>query len=285
MIGRMPTFTASDGTELAYHVRGEGPPLIALPGGPMVASEYLGDLGGLSAHRTLILLDLRGTGDSATPADPATYRCDRQVDDVEALRAHLALDRVDLLAHSAAGNLALLYAARHSDRVASLALIAVTPRALGLHATDEDHLTAAQLRAGEDWFEEAYANLKAVQAGESALSLEAVGGFIYGRWDAAARAHLALMESLTNDEASDLFHTPAAYDPPATLAALARLDAPVLLLCGEHDGAPDPGLTHRAADLLPRTEVAVQPGAGHIPWIDDADWFVRRVNTFLRSAE
>ncbi|QNP68520.1 alpha/beta fold hydrolase [Streptomyces roseirectus] len=281
----MPTFTALDGTELAYHVRGEGPPLIVLPGGPMVASAYLGDLGGLTAHRTLFFLDLRGTGDSATPADPSTYRCDRQVDDVEALRAHLALDRVDLLGHSAAGNLALLYAARHPTRVARLALIAVTPRALGLHATDEDHLTAARLREGEDWFEEAYAHLTAVQAGERAFDLEAVGGFVYGRWDEAARAHLALMEALTNDEASDLFHAPDAYDPPATLKALARLDAPVLLLSGERDGAPSPALTHRAAALLPRAEAIVQPGAGHLPWIDDPERFVRGVNGFLRSAE
>jgi pimeloyl-ACP methyl ester carboxylesterase len=51
----------------------------------MQASAYLGDLGGLTAHRSLIVLDLRGTGESAAPADPATYRCDRLVGDVEAL--------------------------------------------------------------------------------------------------------------------------------------------------------------------------------------------------------
>ncbi|MHC5904675.1 alpha/beta fold hydrolase [Streptomyces sp. S6] len=281
----MPTFTAPDGTELAYHVDGEGPPLIALPGGPMTASAYLGDLGGLTAHRTLIRLDLRGTGDSATPADPATYRCDHQIADVEALRTHLGLDRVDLLGHSAAGNLALLYAARHPQHIAHLALIAVTPRALGLHPTDEDHLTAARLRSGEAWFEEAYAALKAMLAGERALDLEAIGGFAYGRWDDTARAHLALMESLTNDEASDLFHDPAAYDAPATLNALSHLDAPVLLLSGEYDGAPNPTLTHHITTLLPHTEVALQPGAGHLPWIDDAEWFVHRVNAFLRPTE
>jgi pimeloyl-ACP methyl ester carboxylesterase len=56
-----------------------GWPADRVPGGPMQASAYLGDLGGLSAHRSLVLLDLRGTGESAIPADPATYRCDRQV--------------------------------------------------------------------------------------------------------------------------------------------------------------------------------------------------------------
>ena len=78
----MPAFPAPDGTEVAYYVIGSGSdsaaPVICLPGGPMRASAYLGDLGGLAAHRQLILVDLRGTGESAHPADSASYRCDRQ---------------------------------------------------------------------------------------------------------------------------------------------------------------------------------------------------------------
>ena len=70
----MPFFHTYDGTELTYHLQGEGEPLICVPGGPMRAAVYLGDLGGLSAHRQLVLLDLRGTGESAVPDDPATYR-------------------------------------------------------------------------------------------------------------------------------------------------------------------------------------------------------------------
>ncbi|MET8979671.1 alpha/beta hydrolase [Streptomyces sp. NPDC004539] len=276
----MPIFTAPDGTELAYHARGEGEPLIALPGGPMTSSAYLGDLGGLTAHRTLILLDPRGTGASATPADPATYRCDRQVDDVEALRGHLGLDRTDLLAHSAAGSLALLYAARHPERVRRLALITSTPRALGLTVTDDDRRAAALLRARESWYGEAHPAYEAWLDGAD-LALSEFGGFFYGRWDDAARTHLAVMDAGINDEACDLFHADGAYDPPATLRALARLTAPVLVLAGELD----PALAERTAALLPHAELAVQPGAGHYPWLDDPHWFVHRVNTFLRSAE
>jgi proline iminopeptidase len=42
----MPAFSAHDGTKLAYHVFGDGPPVVCLPGGPMQDSVYLGDLGG-----------------------------------------------------------------------------------------------------------------------------------------------------------------------------------------------------------------------------------------------
>jgi pimeloyl-ACP methyl ester carboxylesterase len=104
--------------------------------------SYLGDLGGLSRHRRLILLDPRGTGQSATPADTTSYRCDRQIDDVEALRVHLGLDQMALLANSAGANLAVLYAARHPQRVSKLALIAPSVFAVGITITTERKLSS-----------------------------------------------------------------------------------------------------------------------------------------------
>jgi alpha/beta hydrolase fold len=87
--GCVRRFRSWDGTDLAYRVVGSGPPLVCVPGGPGQAGDYLGELGGLSRHRTLILLDNRGTGASSVPGDAATYRVDRIVRDVEALRRHL----------------------------------------------------------------------------------------------------------------------------------------------------------------------------------------------------
>ncbi|MER6209974.1 alpha/beta hydrolase [Streptomyces sp. NPDC001642] len=278
----MPTFTATDGTELAYHVRGEGEPLVVLPGGPMRASVYLGDLGGLTAHRRLILLDLRGTGDSATSADQASYRCDRLVDDVEVLRAHMGLEHMDLLAHSAGGSLAMLYAARYPERVARLALITATPWALGMPATAEDRLAAARLRKGEPWFEGAYPAFEAWLAGTGDFD-PAIEPFFYGSWDAVTAKHCALADEQCNDEAAELYFSEGAFDPPATLAALAELPAPALVLAGELDGGPRPDLARRSADAFRQAELAVQPGAGHYPWLDDPAWFVRRVTAFLEG--
>ncbi|MFF7475155.1 alpha/beta fold hydrolase [Streptomyces sp. NPDC008092] len=276
----MPTFTAADGTRLAYHVRGEGEPLVVLPGGPMRASGYLGDLGGLTAHRRLVLLDLRGTGDSALPADPASYRCDRLVDDVEMLRAHMGLDHMDVLAHSAGASLAVLYAAAHPRRVRRLALITGNPSALGLQATPEDRLAAARLRAGEPWFEGAFPALEAWLAGSGEFD-EVFMPFFHGRWDAAAQAHVAATEQQTNFEAGDRYFAEGAFTPDATRAALRSLTAPVLVYAGELDGGPSPALARRAAEAFPVAETVVQPGAGHYPWLDDPEWFVRRAVAFL----
>jgi pimeloyl-ACP methyl ester carboxylesterase len=44
----MSRFASYDGTEIEFRRLGEGRPLVCLPGGPGRASEYLGDLGGLS---------------------------------------------------------------------------------------------------------------------------------------------------------------------------------------------------------------------------------------------
>ncbi|MFI9803583.1 alpha/beta fold hydrolase [Streptomyces sp. NPDC052301] len=276
----MPNFTTPDGTRLAYHLRGDGEPLVVLPGGPMRASAYLGDLGGLTAHRRLTLLDLRGTGDSAVPADPATYRCDRMVEDVEVWRAHMGLEHMDLLAHSAGAALAMLYAARHPHRIRRLVLITPNPSALGMRATPEDRLAAARMRADEPWFAEAFPAFRAWLCGEADFD-DVFLPFFHGRWDATARAHTDAELAQTNEEAADAYFGEGAFTPDATRTALAALTAPVLVLAGGLDGGPRPDLARRTADAFPNAEFTVQPGAGHYPWLDDPERFAGRVLPFL----
>jgi pimeloyl-ACP methyl ester carboxylesterase len=279
---RMPTFSGADGTRLVYHQAGEGRPLICLPGGPMQASAYLGDLGGLSAHRLLVLLDLRGTGESAVPADPASYRCDRLVDDVEALRAHFGLDRIDLLGHSAGAALALLYAGRHLDRVGRLALVNPSPRPVGLEITDLDRRQVAELRRAEGWFPDAFAAFERIWAGDATdADWKAIAPFTYGRWDAISQAHLAREESQQNADAAAVYYSAGALDPQATRTFLARLRARVLLVAGEYDVALPPQCAAEYAGLFPQAEMAVQPGGGHFPWLDNPDWFARTLAGFL----
>ncbi|GGS22902.1 hydrolase [Streptomyces nojiriensis] len=274
----MPTFTAPDGTRLAYHVHGSGDPVVCVPGGP-ADSRYLGDLGGLSAHRRLIVLDLRGTGRSGVPEDTSSYRCDRLVEDVEALREHLGLARIDLLAHSAGANLATQYAARYPDRVRRLALITPGTRAVGVVVTGESRRELARLRKGEAWFPEAFAALEAITEGTGS-DWDAISPFFHGRWDDAARRHQAAARP-DNPDAVTLFAADGAFDPPATRAALTTWRSPVLLLAGEFDLNSPPRSVAEFAELVPGATLVVQRGAGHYPWLDDADRFVATTAAFL----
>jgi pimeloyl-ACP methyl ester carboxylesterase len=228
--------------------------------------------------------DLRGTGESAVPDDPASYRCDRQVDDVEALRDHLGLDRVNLLGHSAGANLAVHYAIRHPHRVNKLVLITPSLRAVGLDVTDEMRREIIARRRDEPWYAEAAAAYERLTTDEGTdADWAAIAPLRYGRWDAAAQADYAVNDSEINDEAAGVFGGPGAFDPESTRAALGAIESPVLLLAGEFDLNTVPRVAADFAALFPNAEFVVQPAAGHSPWLDDPDWFTRAVYSFLHK--
>jgi pimeloyl-ACP methyl ester carboxylesterase len=278
----MASFASYDGTEIGYRVLGAGLPLVCLPGGPGRAAEYLGDLGGLGRSRRLILWDPRGVGVSADPADPATFRVDRLVQDVESLRVHLGLDQMDLLAHSAGAVLATLYAAAYPQHLSRLILVTPGLAAIGVEGTEEQLRAAFALRAAEPWYPAALAALERIMAGE--MSMEAFCAsrpFYYARWDDAARAHATARVSQRHQAAREGFFAGAAIDPPAARAALAKLTAPVLLYAGDQDPMVPPAAVREAAPLFNDATVVVQPGASHFPWVDDPAAFAAAISAFL----
>ncbi|MEN3306179.1 MAG: hypothetical protein V7603_2381 [Micromonosporaceae bacterium] len=278
----MPHFASYDGTSLAYHQSGSGEVLVCLPGGPARASRYLGDLGGLSAHRRLVRLDLRGSGQSAVPDDPATYRCDRLVDDVEALREHLGSVRLDLLAHSAAGNLAILYAARFPYRLRRLVLVTPGCRAAGIEVTDEQWHAAMAKQSAQPWYPDAYKAIMAWDAGEDTQENRTrAAPFFYGHWDRATIAHAGADFEERAPAAAAGYYGQDVFDPERARAGLAEVTAPVLVMAGGLDLAPAPETAAELAELFPGGRLAVEPDAAHYPWITHPAAFVRTVEGFL----
>lgn len=278
----MPSFLSYDGTNLSYLIRGNGAPLVCLPGGPGRSADYLGNLGGLSLYHKLVLLDHRGTGASGIPAALETLRADRLVEDVEALRIHLSLERLDLLAHSASGNVAVLYAAAYPERVRRLVLVTPAAQALGVETSVEEFLSAARRRAGEPWYTQAYSAARALASGDASdRTMDAFAPLNYGRFDATAAAHAALRTRQTTTIAAEHFFPPDGFDIEAVRASIAQLAAPVLVYAGAVDVMPTINRAAELALLFPHRTVIVQPDAGHHPWLDDATFFAKSVAKFL----
>ena len=282
----MGRFASYDGTQLAWTEAGSGPPLLCLPGGPGRAAEYLEDLGGLTAQRTLIRLDGRATGRSEVPSDPSSLRFDRLADDVEALRVHLDIEQVDLLAHSAGTEVAQVWAAQHPERVAALVLL--TPGGKLQGSRREDVAAIRSARSGEPWFLDAAEASGALADAPPSMQQQlwrALRPFMYGRWDERTQEHAATADRQSSKRAELGFSAGAGeIDRANILAALSAVSAPVLVVGGERDGLTGVASAQVVADCFPNGRAEVLPRAGHFPWVDEPTAFVALVGSFLDGA-
>lgn len=128
----MPT-TRRSGPAIHYELDGSGPPLVLLHGG-YTSSELWridGYVDGLRDDHRLVLIDLRGHGQSEKPHDPDAYRFSRLATDVIAVLDEVGLASAAVCGFSLGANTALRMAACHPDRVDALAAIGSDPEAVG----------------------------------------------------------------------------------------------------------------------------------------------------------
>lgn len=97
-------------------------PAVFLHGGPGGTHNGLAQLTGLADERAVILYDQLDSGKSDRPNDPANWRVERFVAELEAIRAALGIERWHVVGHSWGAAIALEYAARHPQRIASTVL-------------------------------------------------------------------------------------------------------------------------------------------------------------------
>ena len=274
----MPTFVAEDGTTLHYDEAGEGRTIIVLPGGAGRHPEYLGDLAGLPGR--LLTVHFRGAGRSpaATTKEAGSYW--HQARDLEALRAHLGLERLDLAAHSAGTRVAIAYAAQYPDRVASMLLI--TPPVAYLTGTPSDVEEITADRAGDPVFDAAMA---AMRQGPGTPTQEA-----FEKWQAltapATYAAWTEKEQTHAQVGHTLWSTVQAFSsvpPPADLPdRLAKVTARVRIIAGAQDATTGLAPVLAAARLFPNGEAVVIDDCGHYPWVEQPDSFHRAAARFVR---
>jgi pimeloyl-ACP methyl ester carboxylesterase len=235
------TVATRDGLTLAYRLVGHGPLLVCQSGGPGRASSYLRDLGGLAAHRTLVLLDSRGTG-SSDRAEPDLLTYDRLSNDLEDLREQLGVETFDLLAHSAGAVVAQAHAVAHPHRLARLVLVTPSGRLQGVEGRDASRRE------------------------------------LYGVWNDVTAAHAAGADTEMDPVAERAF---GAGPRPALVAALGEFTRPVLVIAGEADPVTPVEAAEAVAASFPNARLEVLDGVGHFPWVEDPPAFATLVAAFL----
>jgi pimeloyl-ACP methyl ester carboxylesterase len=267
----MPTYVAADGMKLHYDESGDGRILVVLPGGGGRHPSYLGDLAGLPGH--LVIPHLRSVGNSPTP--PTSYW--DQTHDLEALRNHLALERLDLVAHSAGTRLAMAYTAQYPDTVASMLLI--TPPAAHLTDTPHDATEITEHRQGEPEFDAAVAAMSQLPTTQAEFeSWQAtVAPAMYAEWTREAQEHSRVGTTSLETVRAFLNVTLPADFPEQ----LGKTQARVRVIAGAQDYTTGLAPVLAATRLFRNGEAVVIDDCGHFPWVEQPRAFRRAADPFV----
>jgi proline iminopeptidase len=226
-------------------------------------------------------LDVRFSAPEAVVDAANPYTVAAAVEDLEAAREALGLDRFVLVGHSIQGSMALAYALRYPRHVSHVIAICAVPS-----------LSPAQVALAEDyWDRNASPSRKAAHAAAQeafaaaaptlppdAVATAMIRADAAKRWYdpeydegplmAGAPVNMALLGELFG-QPFDLFSGASRVEPPAFLAL------------GRHDYAVPPtswdGLSSRFRDLT----VSIFERSGHTPQVDEAAAFDERVLGWL----
>ena len=249
----------------------DAPALLVLPGGPGGSSyPYRAAWEDELAEYRVVYLDPRGSGRSPElPPEPRLFTIDALVDDLEAVRTWLAVDRWVPVGHGFGAMVGLEYGRRFPEFTPGV--VALAPwidypqlarlfwqAAFGEAGEPPEDPTAA--------VEEAFAALgpKAIL---DRLAFPSEHGRAHQEWLADGLplgSAEAVEEVFRVNRLWELDYSPYLLEYPTDVVAIA----------GERDATSYPHQTERLADLA-GAEVYAIPRAGHYPWIDEPEAFFR----------
>ena len=251
----------------------EAEPAIFIHGGPGGTHLGFGELISMADERAVILYDQLDSGMSERPEDPANWRVERFVSELESIRQALGIDRWHVVGHSWGAALALEYAAAYPQYTASAVL--------GGTWISTPHWIMGTNLLINDLPDSTAATIRACIAGETpvAMTCEQADRAFYanfnGRPDMPAPSEeaLAFYQQYAgegwNETVYNAMWGPTEYVATGTLVSydgtplLSRVDGSrVLFMVGQYDEAQlDQVLDF--VRLTPGAELAVVPGGSH----------------------
>jgi proline iminopeptidase len=281
------TLVKAPGATLWVEVRGAGAaggtgaaPLLVVNGGPGFAHDYLhvsDAWDALARNRRVALYDQRGNGRSSplAPGQPCTLA--DQIADLEAVRAHLGAERIDLLGHSWGGFLVMAYAARHPQHVAHLIILdSAAPR-----WSDTRFLFKEVFPEGTER-EDALAF--AAELGDPeprAASLREYFAMLFYSPDKRDAFLARYGDARINREVNRSINADLArFDLNPELP---KFRFPTLVATGRYDMNVAPITAYGIHRAIPGSRFVVFERSGHLPFYEEPEEFVRTVEAFLSA--
>ena len=249
---------------MAVDEAGEGPPVVLVHGGLGSRELWAPQVEALRDAYQVVAYDLRGHGDTRSEARPASYGPALLTRDLVALLDALELPTVSVVGLSIGGFVAQELALCHPERVRALVLADTWTR-IGLG--DVEGTVGLVLRP-------------LVEMGLTVLGTGLLGRLTGTHFEPERARERALMvravEGTDRLDAVRVWRGLAEHD---TLDRLPHLRVPTLVIAGERDGTVDQArLMHR---LIPGSELAVLPGAGHVSNLHRPELFNAALRPFL----
>ncbi len=260
----MNTFATPDGTIIAYDDRGEGLPVLCLPG----LTRTMGDFAYVMPHLPpcrLIRMDYRGRGGSGW-SGAATYTVPQEARDAVALLDHLGVAQAAVIGTSRGGLIGMLLAVMARDRLLGLCLNDIGP------VVDRAGLERIKDYVGRNPASRTHAALAAAMP----RNMPGFANVPDSRWLQEALLHYhAGPEGLTvtyDPALREAFL--AAFDgPPADLWPLfdACAGMPLALIRGANSDLLSPGTAAEMRRRRPDMHFADVPDRAHIPFLDEPE--------------
>ena len=265
-------------------------PLVLLNGGPGAPHDYFEPLAEWArAGRRIVFYDQLGSGDSDHPHDPGLWTVELFVDELQALREALGLERCHLLGQSWGGLLALEHALAHPQGIASLTL------ADPLVSAPQWEAEADRLRACLPADVQAALTRHEAAGTTGSAEYEEAMMVYYGRhvcrldpWpECLLRAYARLRE---DPEVYTTMWGPSEFRVTGTLKKwdvslrLSGIEAPALVLGGRHDECT-PALQEDLHRRLPGSAWTVFEASAHLPHLEEPQRFREVVEGFLERVE
>jgi 3-oxoadipate enol-lactonase len=256
-----------NGVNLAVEVRGTGPAVLFIHGYPLDRTIWTEQIRALDGFRR-IAPDLRGMGESDAP--DLGYSLSIYAADLAALLDTLGVDDVVLCGLSMGGYIAFEFLRQSRSRVRGLVLMATR--------ADAD---APEVRRGRD-----AAAATARERGASAIAETMLPKMLapatLDRRPDIAEALRSLMSS--TPVAGIVGALAAMRDREGSESLLSTLaDVPTLVIVGEDDGLIPPDEARAMAKSIPGARMAVIPGAGHMPPVEQPEATNEQLRQFLSS--